>query len=77
MISQEAHAVTVLRDARTWSSDSFDGPLPNDHDRWLAELADEDPDPPIMALCGLLTQIFDNPKRRCPGHQARHAGGRS
>lgn len=28
--------------------------------------------PSIMALCELLTQIFDNPKRRCPGHQARH-----
>jgi cytochrome P450 len=44
MITQHAHAVTVLRDTGTWSSDSVDGPLPDEHDRWLAELADVEPD---------------------------------
>lgn len=44
MITQHAHAVTVLRDTATWSSASVDGPLPDEHDRWLAELNDEEPD---------------------------------
>lgn len=58
-VTDFALAAELLRDHATWSSDSIDGPLPADHARWTAELAEETPelaelvDGPVQALLGL------------------------
>jgi len=40
VITDPATAVAVLRDPASWSSDRFDGPRPEVHDRWVRELAE-------------------------------------